>query len=335
MLAIMRNFLTFFCCVATIKFAIASNANTDKLASIVNLRRLAFGSCNKQFLIQPLWKEIFKQSPDLFLWAGDNIYANTQDEKKISEAYRIQNEVDDYRFFKTFTPVIGTWDDHDFGDNGEDGNYRLKRLSQGYFLDFVDEPLMSPRRLQEGIYTSYLFGQDEQKIKVILLDNRYFKNLEKNDNRLLGSTQWAWLEKEIENSEASLHLIVSGLSIISPGNPSSEEWRDFPKEKARLKRILQAKKIPYLYVTGDKHFSSIFWNHGELEFLSSGMTHNTKPALRPWVRMKYPDPVFQNNFGLIDFSWEGNNPVLTLTIETVQRSISKRVKWNRNTWIEI
>lgn len=330
----MRKLLVILCFITASHFVSAST-NAERLGNISNLKRLAFGSCNKQFLPQPLWKEILKHSPDLFLWAGDNVYANTQDEKELADAYKLQAKVDDYNFFKTFTPIIGTWDDHDFGDDGEDGNYKLKKQSQGYFLDFIDEPLMSQRRLQEGIYTSYTFGHDEQKIKIILLDNRYFKNLEKNENRLLGSVQWNWLEKEIHDTDASLLLIVSGLSIASPGNPSSEEWRDFSKEKIRLKRLLQAKKTPYIYVTGDKHFSSIFWNEGELEFLSSGMTHNTKSALRPWVRLKYPDPVFQNNFGLIDFSWEGKTPILTLSIETLQRSISRRVKWTNGTWVEI
>jgi alkaline phosphatase D len=316
--------------------ALAQQSNADKLQMIAKLDRLAFGSCNKQFSSQSIWKDLLLQAPDLFIWGGDNIYADTKQAHVIRDAYRQQNEVEDYKFFKALTPIIGTWDDHDYGDNDADGKYSIKTVSRLLALDFLEEPLFSPRRLREGIYTSYDFGEEGQKIKIILLDNRYFMKLEK-EAPLLGRAQWAWLEKEIATSEASLHLVVSGLSVLSPENPSSEEWGDFKTERARLKRVLQSKPIPYLYLAGDKHFSSIFSKEGELEFLSSGMTHNTRLPLRPWVRMKYPNPVFENNYGMIDFDWDRSQPILTLSIRSSLgiNLREKKVRWKNRTWIEI
>jgi alkaline phosphatase D len=313
--------------------ALAQQSNADKLEMIQRLERLAFGSCNKQFSSQPVWKDLLLQAPDLFIWGGDNVYADTKNIDEIKKAYRLQNEVEDYKFFKALTPIIGTWDDHDFGDNNTDGNYPIKNLSLTAALDFLEEPIFSIRRLQEGIYTSYEFGEPGKKIKIILLDNRYFMNLDK-EAPLLGKVQWAWLEEEIKNSSASLHLIVSGLSVLSPQNPSSEEWGDFKQERERLKRILQSRTIPYLYLTGDKHFSSIFKKNGELEFLASGMTHNTRKPLRPWVRLKYPNPVFENNYGLIDFDWDHTSPVLTLSIRSSSgmNLQEKKVRWKNASW---
>ena len=40
------------------------------------------------------------------------------------------------------------------------------------FLDFVDEPLDSVRRLREGIYASYTYGSGDRVVKVVLLDVR-------------------------------------------------------------------------------------------------------------------------------------------------------------------
>lgn len=314
----------------------AQQTNADKLSMIKNLDRLAFGSCNKHYKRQGVWKDLIEQTPDLFIWGGDNIYANTSIATKIESAYKEQNSVADYRSFKALVPIIGTWDDHDYGNNNRDGSFEIKKLSRDFALDFLEEPKFSERRLREGLYTSYDFGDEGRKIKIILLDNRYFMNLEK-ENPLLGKAQWEWLRKEIDHSKASLHLIVSGLSILSPQNPSSEEWVDYPLEKENLKKLLKQKNVPYLYLTGDKHFSSVFKRDNEVEFMSSGMTHNTKAALRPYVRARYPDPVFVNNYSLIDFNWENKSPVLTLTVRstTGQTMLLKKIRWEAGTWNEI
>lgn len=315
--------------------AFSQQTNAEKISAVENLQRLAFGSCNKQYNEQPLWKDLIQQSPDLFIWGGDNVYANTKNPLDILKSYQQQNQIEDYKFFKAITPIIGTWDDHDYGTNDGNGNYPIKKYSQHYALNFYEEPQMSARRLREGIYTSYDFGDTGKKIKIILLDNRYFKGLEKG-SEILGSKQWKWLENEIKNSDASLHLVVSGLSVISPASPGSEEWNDYPAERMRLKKIFQSAKKPYLYMTGDKHFSSVFKRDGEYEFMASGMTHNTRLPLRPYVMARYPDPVFVYNYGMIDFSWENSSPVLTVSIRTAyEQSLHlKKLKWGASGWSE-
>lgn len=130
------------------------------------------------------------QKSDLFIWGGDIIYADWDSDRTIKEAYTIQNSHPDYLQLKSTTPVIGTWDDHDFGLDNADGNFPKKFESQKYFLVFLDVPWDSPRRAQEEVYTSYDIG----KFKIILLDNRYFKNLE-SDAPMLGKKQWEWPEK--------------------------------------------------------------------------------------------------------------------------------------------
>lgn len=315
----------------------SNSSNHEKLEMIKNLNRIAFGSCNKQFKKQLVWKDLMKTSPDLFIWGGDNIYADTKNPDKILKLYEYQNEVHDYQFFKTFTPIIGTWDDHDYGLNNQNGHYPLKKISRHYALNFFEEPPLSPRRLREGIYTSYDFGEGLQRVKIILLDNRYFKDLDKRAP-LLGKTQWEWLENEIKNSKASLHLIVSGLSVLSPANFRMEEWADYPSEKLRLKNLLQSRPIPYLYLTGDKHFSAFLKKDDEFEFMSSGLTHTTFPLFRPVVQMNYPKAILRKNYGLIDFEWDENRPVLKLTIRDIvgRRDASvKKITWKNLTWHEI
>lgn len=314
----------------------AIETNHEKLIAVKNLERLAFGSCNKQYNQQTVWKDMIEQSPDLFIWGGDNVYANTKVPADILKSYQQQNQIEDYKFFKALTPIIGTWDDHDYGTNDGNGRYPIKKQSQQHALDFYEEPQMSPRRMQEGIYASYSFGDAGKKIKIILLDNRYFKELEKG-SEMLGSKQWKWLQDEVANSDASLYLIISGLSVISPAAPGSEEWGDYPQERLKLRKILEASKKPYLYMAGDKHFSSVFKRNGEYEFMASGMTHNTRLPLRPYVRARYPDPVFVYNYGMIDFAWENSIPILTVSVRTAygQSFHLKKLKWGTSGWSEI
>ena len=43
------------------------------------IQTIAFGSCNKQDKDQSFWSVIQAHNPDLWLWLGDNIYADTED----------------------------------------------------------------------------------------------------------------------------------------------------------------------------------------------------------------------------------------------------------------
>lgn len=43
------------------------------------------------------------------------------------------------------TKVIGTWDDHDYGLNDAGKEFDRKVINQKLMLDFLDEPLDSPR----------------------------------------------------------------------------------------------------------------------------------------------------------------------------------------------
>ena len=310
----------------------AQVTNAQKLNQIKKLNRLAFASCNKHLRAQPIWKQIADESPDLFIWGGDNVYADGKGIAEILHAYNIQNSSEDYKSFKSVTPIIGTWDDHDYGKNNGGHEYEFKDLSKKYALDFFEEPLDSSRRTNPGIQTSYVFGEDQEKIKIILLDNRYFKDETK--GALLGAYQWKWLEGELLDSRISLFVIVSGISILTPKTIHSEEWADYPRERERLQKLMKATKKPYVYLAGDRHFSDIFTKGDELEFLSSGMTHNTERIVRPLLRMQYPAPVFKHNFGLIDFLWENGTPVLNMSIRTVdgQSLNMTTAKWNKTSW---
>jgi alkaline phosphatase D len=96
--------------------------------------------------------------------------------------------------------------------------------SQKMFLDFLDEPQDSPRRNRMGLYNSYTYGPAGKKLKIILLDNRYFRDVLGSGGDMLGDAQWQWLEEELKNSDAQIHLISSGIQILPIDKPLQEKW---------------------------------------------------------------------------------------------------------------
>jgi alkaline phosphatase D len=250
-------------------------------------------------------------------------------------SYQKQSQNTDYQQLKSKIPVIGTWDDHDFGWDNADGNYQSKKASQKHFLDFLEEPELSPRRFREGVHATYDFGSEGRRVKIILLDNRYFKNLDPK-YPLLGKVQWEWLESQLQNSTANFHIIVSGLQIFAPQIPLTDEWVDQSIEMYRLLDLIQKYKPKgALFLSGDKHFAAISRRHGQLEFTASGMTH-TAPRSTWWFLSKqFEKTFFGLNYGLIDISWIGTNPKIRLTIRGV-KGIDvhpTEYKWEKNSWV--
>ena len=310
----------------------AFGSNHQRLSRIKKINRIVFGSCNNQNKPQPMWNEMLKQKPDLFIFGGDMVYADKEKPTNLSLALHKQNSNKDWQNFKSKIPFIGIWDDHDYGVNDGDGTYIGKKDSQKLILDFLEEPKNSPRRKQEGIFTSYNFG----KVKIILLDNRYFMKLEPNA-QMLGEAQWKWFEKEINDSKAKLTFVVSGLSILSPRHPGGEGWPFFPSETDRLLEIVERQNnTGVIFLTGDMHFSSIFKKRNHLEFISSGLTH-TLPRVAWWYLGRlYDTSFFGLNYGQIDIAWEQNIPLVTLMVRDRNGAHfhKKTFRLEANEWIE-
>eukprot|EP00540_Astrosyne_radiata_P015406 CAMPEP_0116847666 /NCGR_PEP_ID=MMETSP0418-20121206/14559_1 /TAXON_ID=1158023 /ORGANISM="Astrosyne radiata, Strain 13vi08-1A" /LENGTH=178 /DNA_ID=CAMNT_0004479133 /DNA_START=44 /DNA_END=577 /DNA_ORIENTATION=- len=161
---------------------------------------------------------------------------------------------------------------------------------------------------REGLYYSVDFGTPPQQVKVIFLDTRWnrdphcipslatqvpmgaglsclmrwtvagilapflrlFPYTKKRcmEASLLGQDQWNWLQKELESSQAQLHVLVSSIQVLTT-NPVVESWGHFESERTRLLRMLltntttntrqqqqqQRKVVPTLVVSGDVHYA--------------------------------------------------------------------------------
>ncbi|WP_309398409.1 alkaline phosphatase D family protein [Cerasicoccus maritimus] len=285
------------------------------------LTTIAFGSCNQHNLPQPLWAVIDAQQPDLWIWAGDNIYGDTEDMTILKEKYDAQFNQPDYATFRKTTPVLGTWDDHDYGANDAGHWYPMKAESSVLALDFYETPTDDPRRQHEGIYGSYVFGPEGKRVRVILIDDRYFAGQPKTPGSdLLGDAQWAWLQQELLASKAQINLIVTGIQFLSEQH-LHEKWANYPPSRAGLLNFIRENQIPgVVFLSGDRHLHEISIKSDAetiyplIDVTSSGLTHYWKNF--PGEDNHYRSgPIYSGlAFGLIELDWDAQPATLTAKI---------------------
>ncbi len=287
---------------------------------------IAFGSCNKSDLENLLWDDIADANPDVWIWGGDNVYADTDNMDKLRKEYNAQNEVRGYKKLKRSVPVIGTWDDHDYGLNDGGVAFEAKKGSQQQFLDFIGVSKDNPRRSQEGVYASHDYTLAFGKIKVIVLDTRYFrtaltpdtetdKRTKPNDygqGTVLGETQWKWLENTLQTSEANFNVIVSSIQFLS-NEHGFECWGNFPHEVDKLKTLISESRAKgVLFLSGDRHISEFSKTTIEgldypiIDFTSSGLTHAYSKFSGEPNPFRVGSVISTESFGLLEFNFLTN-----------------------------
>jgi len=236
--------------------------------------RIIFGSCNKVELPQPLWPLISARKPDAFLWLGDNIYADhfpnvtsprftPTSEPRLRDLYTDQLANPGYKsLVDSGLPVLGTYDDHDFGINNGDRTNDVKDTAKDLFWDFLGEPKDSPIRQRQGTYHAHVFQVHEDfTLGVIFLDVRYHKDpWQTTDGTMLGEEQWAWLEATLASfSEArvSLTILASSIQVLPDYRWIPECWAKFPDERQKLMELTWQAAIPIVMLSGDVHFGEM------------------------------------------------------------------------------
>jgi len=290
---------------------------------------IAFGSCNKMNFPQTHWSQVAANNPNLWVWLGDIIYADTTNMKALAQHYRGLKIQSDYKKMRAKTQIIGVYDDHDYGLNDACKDYPKKKDSKKCLMDFMDIPLNSPLRKREGAYQSYTFGKGIQSVKVIVVDTRYFRDalepdmtkqkryLPNTSGTVLGETQWKWLEKEMSSSRANLTILCSSVQVIADEQPY-EKWGNFPNERKRLLNLIaRTKPKNLLILSGDRHMSEVSKMNLEglpyplYDFTSSGLTH-IRSGTAEVNHFRVGDMIVKKNFGMLKIQWNGEKPIVSL-----------------------
>lgn len=306
--------------------------------------RVAFGSCLRETKDKPVLDLATASAPDLFVFLGDNIYGDTVDMAVLQSKYDKLAASPEYQGLLAATPVIATWDDHDYGQNDAGKEYPMKAESKAIFLDFWKEPADSPRRVHEGIYTSYTYAEPGGTLQVILLDTRWFRDpLDLNSDpakyknqyqpttdttrTILGEEQWAWLEGELMKP-ADVRLIGTSIQLGHEYN-GWESWTNMPHEQQRMIDLIESTGAEgVVFLSGDVHWGELSRLESAgvyplYDLTSSGITE-TWPIIESNVN-RVGMPVPENNYGFVDITWGASAKEHKLTLGLVDVTGAVRV----------
>jgi alkaline phosphatase D len=292
---------------------------------------ICFGSCNKVEKPQTMWADVAANNPNLWVWLGDIIYADTSDMKALAAEYKLLKTNPEYKKLRAKAQIVGVYDDHDYGINDGCKDYPMKKGAKKCLMDFLDVPNNHPFRKREGAYQSYTFGKAPQRIKVIILDSRYFRDALQEDpdpNRryfpnldgdMLGEVQWKWLERELKSSTANLNILCTSVQVLADEH-GHEKWGNFPNARKRLLSLItktQPKNL--LILSGDRHMAEVSKMKLEglpyplYDFTSSGMTH-IRSGTSEVNKLRVGDMIVKKNFGMLKIQWNADKPIVTLQV---------------------
>jgi len=341
-----------FSLIAMMIFVIAPTADAQP-------SRIIFGSCADQNKKCPIWETMANAKPDLSIMLGDTIYADIEEGRlkpaspeKIAKCYKELNELESFKKFRVAAPMIGTWDDHDYGHNDAGVEWENKDIAQKHFLDFFNIADDSPRRKQKGVYHAEMYGPEGKQVQVILLDTRYFRSPLKKaertlpgtrikpylpnteaDSTMLGEEQWKWLEVQLRKP-AALRIIGSSIQVISDEH-AFEKWGNIPNDRERLYKLVQDTNANgVVIISGDRHQGEISVDTKSISYplydvTSSGLNQasQTWRVLEP-NKNRAAGLAYGNHFGMIAIDWTKPDPVVSLQLRHEDGEIAIQQRFN-------
>lgn len=297
--------------------------------------RIAFGSCANQKDSLFIFDTLQKHHPETFIFLGDNVYLDNQNKDTICLKYDSLAHKSAFQRLKATTPILATWDDHDYGLNDAGKELPFKELSKIVFLDFFGEAACSNRWKHEGIYDVRYIKQDGLTIQILLLDTRTFRDSLTHFNggpvsrdtlnywpeyspnisissELLGEAQWVWLETQLM-MPADVRVVCSSIQFAHSFN-GYESWNNFPFERKRFVDLITCTQASgVVFISGDVHLgeiskSEIDAGYPLYDITSSGLS--MKWHAPTYNLNRIAGPVMQNNFGLLTVKRQNNIPTL-------------------------
>ncbi|QEG39178.1 alkaline phosphatase D family protein [Roseimaritima ulvae] len=301
------------------------------------ISRVLFGSCIKQDRPIPILKTMLAAEPELLLFLGDNIYADTSDIDLMRAKYKQLAGNEDFAALRSACPILATWDDHDYGVNDGGADFAKRDEAQQAYLDFWGEPAASPKRNRPGVYDAKIFGPEGKRLQVIMLDTRYFRSpLKKGEKRvggpyvadndpqktMLGETQWKWLEQQLR-TPAEVRVIGSSIQFVAAA-AGQETWSNLPHERQRLiDLIAETGAGGVIVLSGDRHWSEVSVTEEQTAYplvdVTSSSLNQKHPRGTPTENRfrSIPKTYHEANFGVLSIDWDAADPKLLIEIRDI------------------
>ena len=266
--------------------------------------------------------DIVAKTPDVMLWLGDNVYADTTDPVKLRAAYATLQANSNFKKLLAACRNEAIWDDHDYGVNNGGGDYTGKAAAREEFFKMWNVPAGTPRWDAQGVYHSFVSGPVGKRVQVIMLDVRYNKSPwsagSSPSATMLGAQQWEWLATQLEQP-ADIRIIASGVQVLTTGQGSTtESWGRMPNEQKKLFQLVKDKNAKgVIYISGDQHWGEVSVAPGAhgydaVELTAAGLDRTESDILTNTYRV---GQVANGSakFGLISIDWVAD-PVITIRV---------------------
>lgn len=287
---------------------------------------IAFGSCCRiQYdPDQRIWHTVRALEPDMFLWLGDNIYADSDHAPAITDLYARGRVVPSLEPVLRSVPQLATWDDHDFGYNDSDGRSPYKAESLALFKRFWANPSYGQPD-DPGVYCKQHYGG----VDFFILDGRYHRDpTDAPDTPLktmLGARQKAWLKRELKASTTPFKVLAIGGGWSSAENEKGgDSWAVYMAERNELFDFIRDEGITgVVCISGDSHMGELNCiprseqgGYDIYDFCSSPLAQmpaakHTRQVPEVRVRDVWTRTV---NVGCMRFDLTGDTPTLTYTL---------------------
>ena len=204
---------------------------------------------------------------------GDNIYGDSEDIDILRTKYETLGNNPGFKKLRATTPLLATWDDHDYGVNDGGIEFPIKKASQQLFNDFFNVPQGAGSRRHQGVYDSHILGPTGKRVQIILLDTRYHRTpllkwpqgerktpgpYAPNSDptaTILGAQQWKWLEQQMQ-VPAEIRIIASSIQFL-PAEHGWEMWANYPRDRERLLNLISSSGGQSIIISGDRHVAEI------------------------------------------------------------------------------
>lgn len=246
----------------------------------------------------PALEAIRKLHPDFFVGTGDNVYYDTPDKpraKTIPELRRKWHEQfvqPRYRRLFAIVPTYWEIDDHDYryDDCDNTGDYEPSP-AVGRRMMLEQLPVAAMGDEQAKTYRTHRVCRD---LQVWFVENRMYRSPnampDGPQKSIWGRQQRAWLQKTLQESDATFKLLISPTPMIGPDDLRKKDNHcdigGFRHERDAFFQWLHTTGVAkrgFYIVCGDRHWQYHSIDPSGIEEFSCGalVDANSRPARRP------------------------------------------------------
>lgn len=302
------------------------------------------GYCRKPETGWTIFKTMLTEKPDFFILLGDSVYVDSAcpspqnvsgaegpytDLEGFRTRYRYHLQDQHYAAWLAQTPVYGTWDDHELVDNFS--GVTLSKINPQLFADGLQAyleywPIIGTEDDPQRIYRAISYGAHAD---FFILDTRSYRdpivNWDTNPRTLkpktmLGTEQFAWLQKSLAEASATWKFIVTSVPLSYPtGWPQPEVdgrdgWANYTErsgyetELMALLFFIESHNIEnVIFLAGDTHWPfAISYDpdrDGTPNFYELGASPMSSIPLAP---PKHADPTFNPTILYAEGEFQGD-----------------------------